>query len=187
MAKDKKTTSSVVPTVDNVVEILNDKMRADNVIAQQAMDLIKKEKDERLIEAIKRRVLKADYKTLKGLINLRAQRKRSEIDLESLRLKGNLKVLLTGFTVDDAFMEHNKCTSDTIELEIPDGKGGYSKKKVKKGDKIDPQINYLTYDSEITKVEDKIRKMLNEVDVQFREDIRVLQANYPNYYCFDWD
>lgn len=188
MAKEKeKTVVNEVMNADNVMDIVSKGNRADAVIVDKVLDDIQKEKDETKARAIKNRILKADYKTTLSLIDVRRERRNSELVLEKLRRIGNLKRFMLGFTVDDTFMQHNKCKTDTCELDVPDGKGGTIKRKFKKGEVVEPLIDYVDWDTLYSKICDDIADKRQEVDKIFRAEQQKVQASYGSYYNWDWE
>lgn len=185
--KDEKTVVNEVMNADNVMDIVNKGNRADTVVVGKVLDDIQKEKDERKASEIKNRILKADYKTTLSLIDVRHERRNSELVLEKLRRIGNLKRFMLGFTVDDTFMQHNKCKTDTIELDVPDGKGGTTKRKFKKGEVVEPLIDYVDWDTLYSKICADITEKRRENDKLFRTEQEKVRASYGDYYNWSWE
>ena len=170
--KEEKTVVNEVMNADNVMEIVNKGNRADAVIVDKVLEDIQKEQDETKARAIKNRILKADYKTTLSLIDVRHERRNSELILEKLRRIGNLKRFMLGFT---------------IELDVPDGKGGTTKRKFKKGEVVEPLIDYVDWDTLYSKICDDISQKRREIDRLFETEQDKVKASYGSYYNWTWE
>lgn len=187
MAKETKKaqTPAVVKehTVDNVVELADKKITAEDVMSKEVLEDIKKENDERTKNAMRSRYMQASYNRDKTLIDLRRRRSEDEITKKALILKSDLVDAMMGVDVTPEFMQHHGL-KDKTEGEI-DFIG--EKRKVKVGEHISPVINYVDYDKKSHEINDQIRKMSSDARKKHDDEMKKVRAAYGDYWSYDWD
>lgn len=186
MAKDaKKAQTPAVQehTVDNVVELADKKITAEDIMSKEVLDNIKKQDDERTKNAMQSRYVRAAYDRDKTLIDLRRRRSEDEITKKALVLKSDLVDGLMGVDITPEFMQHHGL-KDKTEGEI-DFLG--EKRKVKVGEHISPVINYVDYDKKSREIRDQIAKLSSDARKKHDEEMKKIRASYGDYWSYDWD
>jgi hypothetical protein len=186
MAKEKKTeTAPVVAnqayTVENVIDELKKGNLMDQTLTKQVKDKIKQEQDELKANELKERILKASYRRIRALLQLRARRRESEITKERLQRSEILEDKLSGFVLsEDKIKKHGgkdgKLTvgNETFEL---------GKEEVW----VPGTITTSEYDNMARDLSNDIRKKMSESDKELEENMKELRAKYPGYWRYDWE
>lgn len=149
--------ATTVATNDNIMEEIRNKNIGEASMVKIAQQQIKDEQDKRLIEDKKRKISEAMYINAKARLMLRARRREEAATKEYLTKTKELLDELTG-TVNEK--------GETVK---------------------EPTLTIFQYEDrrrEITKEKDKA---FAESDRQFREELKELRYQFPNYYSYEWD
>ena len=191
--KDKQGKTAVAPiTSENVMEVVRKGNLMNQVITKQVNDEIQKEKDERKATLLKNRILKASYRRLLKLIQLRHKRKINEITLETLKKAEILEDQLAGFILTEEKIKTHGGKNGVLEIEVL-GADGVTKEKqkfeLKEGEEIwvPGSITTVEYDQKSDELVADERKKVYEADRLLDKNTRELQAQYPSYYSYSWD
>lgn len=149
--------ATTVATNDNIMEEIRNKNIGEASMVKVAQQQLKDEQDKRLIEDKKRKISEAMYINAKARLMLRARRREEAATKDYLTKTKELLDELTG-TVDEK--------GETVK---------------------EPTLTIFQYEDkrrEITKEKDKA---FAESDRQFREELKELRYQFPNYYSYEWD
>lgn len=160
MAKETKTPATTEQNdfrVNNLVD--------ETKIVDAAMEQMQKEKDDKKIREVKDAVGMATYHNAKTRAELRARRREDDITKE--KLEGTKKLLerLIG-----------------RETEIKDGCLVPTKTKCK-----EPQLTPAEYKEEKQKLNEEIRKKIQESDKELNKDLTEIRNSYEGRYAYWWD
>lgn len=178
-------------TTDNIVDILHQSNTVKDGTLAKVNEKIKEEKDVRLQQKLKIRLLDSQYNEALSLLKMRKSRRDESIKLDELRIRGNMRRQLCGAVVDETFVKHNKLDESKkefdIELYSKDKKNKlvYEKTHVKVGEPI-PSIDWPTYDEAYSDLNDKLRTRQNESDAEYAKDKKDLDAYFGNEWGSDW-
>ena len=199
MAKDKKNGNeqkavAVVAqslTAENVMDNLHKGNLMQGVLTKQVLDDIQKEKDERKAEQLKSRILKASYHRIRRLIQLRARRRESEINLENLKQAELLEDSLAGFILTDDKIKKHGGKDGKLETEVIDDAGKKTKTsfELKENEEVwvPGSITIAEYDEKENELVADMRKKMAESDKQLQKELTELRNQYPSYYSYSWD
>lgn len=185
MAKEKKAEAPVANqecTVDNVMDTIRKGNLMDKALTTQVLDEIQKEKDERKAKDLKERILKANYRRLRALLQLRARRRESNITKEKLERSELLQDMLSGFELTPAKIQKhggkdNKITVDEKEYAYKEGETTW----------VPGTITIQEYDDKSRDISNDIRKKMCECDEVLSKELNELRAQYPGWWRYDWD
>lgn len=194
--KEKMTENHVVLTEENIVKELEKKNRMDTALTKEMISEIEKQKEDQKKRLVKERFLKATYQRDLSLLQRRFSKRKNEIALYKIRQSGRLVRLLTGFEFTEQILEYAKTKDDvfnietlnekdktiTLVVDIKDNKT----ETFKLGDEVPAVIDCVDYDSYITKLNDKIKKMTNEAEAEHNTNVAKLEMAYGDYYNCSW-
>lgn len=200
MAKKEENKKPVVITVDNVVEEAKKGNTLTADLRQKMEEELKDEKDKRILTEVKRRYAKIAYNVGIGQVNVRKMRAHEQVALYNIRQQGRLQRLLCGFEVTEQVInEYAKTPDDILELEALDEKKSVLKIKVLKedgktreekefkvGDNVPAVIDFTEFDKGLVKLNENLKKKMNEAEDKFKEEIKVIQQAAGEYWRSDW-
>lgn len=200
MAKEKNDKKPVVITVDNVVEEAKKGNTLTTDLRTKMEEELKDEKDKRIIREVKARYAKIAYNVGIGQVNVRKMRANEAVALYNIRQQGRLQRLLCGFEVTEQVVtEFAKTPDDILELETLDEKKNVLKIKVLKedgktreekefkvGDSVPAVIDFTEFDKALSKLQEKLRKKMNEVEDNFKDEVTVIKQAAGEYWRSDW-
>lgn len=193
MAKETKNQQEVATaiTAENVMDQVRKGNLMTQVITKQVEEEIQKEKDERKKEALKERVLKASYRRILKLIQLRAKRRTNDITLDILKKSELLEDRLAGFVLTEDKIKKHGGKDGILEIEVLDANDKKVKQtyKLEKGKEVwvPGSITCEEYDKQSDDLVAEERKKINESDQQLDKETRELQAQYPSYFKWHWN
>lgn len=194
MAKDKNKTqgSPATITTDNVMDSIRRGNLMTQVLTKEVEKQINDEKDERLKEELKGRLLKASYRRLSKLLQLRARRRESDITLESVQKSEILEDLLKGFTLTEEKIKRHGGKDGVLEMEVivnAEGKKEKQTFKLEEGKEIwvPASITMLEFDKMSDDLVSDARKKRTESDNQLDKETKELQLQYPGYFRYSWN
>lgn len=188
-----KNTAVVAPslTTENVMDNLRKGNLMESVITKQVQDEIQKEKDERKAQQLKNRILKASYHRLRRLIQLRARRRESDINLDNLKQAELLEDSLAGFILTEDKIKKHGGKDGKLEIEVvgDDGKKTKASFALKEGEEVwvPGSITIAEYDERENELVADMRKKMSESDKQLDKELQELRNQYPGYYSYSWD
>lgn len=148
-------------TTPEVEDKTMDQIRSNNIgeasLTVLANQQIKDEQNKRLVEDKKRKILEAQYINMKARLMLRARRREENATKTYLSETKELLDELTG---------------------IVDEKGNVTKQ---------PSLTIFQYEEKRREITKKKEKAFNDSDKQFRDELKELRYQYPNYWSYDWD
>jgi hypothetical protein len=161
-------------------------------LTKQVQEDIQKEKDERKAEALKLRVLKASYRRIQKLLQLRARRRENEITLDTLKKSELLEDSLSGFVLTPDKIKKHGGSENKLELEVIVNSEGAKEKRVfelKEGEEVwvPGSITVAEYDDKESELTAEERKRMRESDEQLTKELKELRAQYPGYFSYSWD
>ena len=164
MAK-KEETKTNVPADKNENEFRVNNLVDETKIVDAAMDEMQKEKDDEKKREVKNAIGIATYHNAKTRAELRARRREDDITKE--KLEGTKKLLerLIG-----------------RKTEIKDGCLVPTKEKC-----TEPQLTPTEYKEEKQKLNEDIRKKIQESNKELDKDLREIRASYEGRYAYWWD
>lgn len=192
---EQKTTAQLAVTtmtVDNVMDSLRKGNLMQMTLTKQVQEDIQKEKDERKAEALKLRVLKASYRRIQKLLQLRARRRENEITLDTLKKSELLEDSLSGFVLTPDKIKKHGGEGTKLELEVIINSEGAKEKRVfelKEGEEVwvPGSITVAEYDDKESELTAEERKRMRESDEQLTKELKELRAQYPGYFSYSWD
>lgn len=200
MAKKDENKKSVTITAENVVEEAKKGNTLTPELKQKMDEEIRKEKDEQIVREVKRRYAKIAYNVGIGLVNLRKMRAFETISLYNMRQQGRLQRFLCGFDVTEQVInEFAKTPDDVLEIERLDEKKGIliikmpttdgksrEDKEFKVGDHVDAAIDFTEFDKGLVKLEENLKKKMNEANSAHDEEMKVIKQAAGEYWSSDW-
>jgi hypothetical protein len=182
----KEQAAPVVASHNVSSENAMDFIRKSNLVSildtKQVKEQILKEEDERKQMELKRVILKASYRRLYALLQVRARRRESDITLDKLKKAEVLEDLVAGFILsEDKIKKHG---GEGAKLTV-----GETTYELKEGEEIwvPAQITVNEYRDKERELTSDTRKKMNESDTQLSKEIAELRTKYPSYYSYDWD
>lgn len=157
----------------NLVSILDTK---------QVKEQIAKEEDERKQSILKRTILKASYRRLFALLQIRARRRESDITLEKLKKAEVLEDQVAGFILSEDKIKKHGGKDGKLTI-------GDSTYELKEGEEVwvPAQITVDEYQDKERELTSDTRKKMNESDNTLTKELNELRRKYPSYYSYDWD
>lgn len=199
MAKDKKNeqpkkTAEVVVDSDNISKVVRNNNVPTVELTQQVYADIAKDKNDRLVEAVKSRALKSEYMRRRKLIQLRARRRENDITKEFLQKAEILQYQMAGFKLTPEHIAKMGGKDNKLELEIVvyDESGEAKKQKqtfeLKDGEEtwVPASITTVEYDDLCEKMKDEEAKAKSKADTDMRKDLLELESQYPGYFSYGW-
>ena len=162
---EKKETKTNVSAKENENEFRVNNVIDESKIVDAAMDEMQKDKNEEKKREVKNAIGVATYHNAKTRAELRARRREDDITKE--KLEGTKKLLerLIG-----------------RECEIKDSCLVPTKNKCK-----DPQLTPTEYKEEKQKLNEEIKKKIQESSKQLDKDLREIRSSYEGRYAYWWD
>lgn len=148
---------------------------------QQVKEQIQKEEDERRREQLKRVILKASYRRLQALLQVRARRRESDITLDKLKKSEILEDQLAGFILTEEKIKRHGGKDGKLVV----GDETYTLKD-KEEVWVPGQITVDEYQDKERDLIAETRKKMDESDKQLRKETSELQNKYPGYFSYDW-
>lgn len=189
MAKEKKNEqpkqAAVMPDHNVTAEGAMDFIKKSNLMSildtQQVKEQIQKEEDERRRERLKTTLLKASYRRMQALLQVRARRRESDITLEKLKKSELLEDQLAGFILTEEKIKRHggkdgKLTVGDVTYSLKDGEEVW----------VPGQITVEEYLDKERELIAETRKKMDESDKQLRKETNELQNKYPGYFSYDW-
>lgn len=188
---EQKTAQVATLTSENVMEHIRSGNLMTEAITKQVQDEIQKEKDERKAEELKKRILRSQYRRMVKLLQVRKRRAESNLTLETLKKAELLQDALSGFALTEEKIKRHGGTGDALELEvIVDAEGNKEKKafKLKKDEEVwvPGSITVAEYDQQENEIVNEERKKADEIEDNYRKEMRELEAQYPYYFNMTW-
>jgi hypothetical protein len=143
---------------------------------------IEKENDERKQAELKRIMLKAGYRRLYALLQLRARRREDDITLEKLKRAEILEDSVAGFELSEEKIKRHGGKDGKLTI-------GEETFELKKDQEVwvPATITPSEYADKERELNADIRKKMSESDTQLSKEIAELRKKYPGYYSYDWD
>ncbi len=163
----KAVATAVVSPEDNILDTIDKRNKVNLEISDSVKSELEKERDEKVKEKIKERMRKAQYQKELALLELRRDRELAKLKKERLHGKDALYTMLFGGIAEG----------------IEEKDGG----KYKKGDRIEPTLDYNLYDEKLRELDNKNAEKVREVNRTFSKYHDRLQEQHGVYWCFDWD
>lgn len=169
-------------TSENAMDFIRKSNLVSILDTKNVKEQIAKEADERKQEALKRVILKASYRRLSALLQVRARRRESDITLEKLKKAEILEDQVAGFILtEDKIKKHGgkegKLTVGDTTYELKDGEEVW----------VPAQITIVEYHDKERELNADTRKKMVESDSTLTKEMDELRAKYPHYYSYDWD
>lgn len=184
--KNKKQEETPVVAQNATTENAMDFIRKSNLMsaldAKAVKEQIAKEEDERKQIELKRIVLKAGYRRLYALLQLRARRREDDITKEKLQRAELLEDSVVGFVLTEEKLKRHSAKDGKLTV-------GDNTYELKKGEEVwvPASITPEEYRTKERELNSDIRKKMCESDEQLTKEITELRKKYPNYYSYDWD
>jgi hypothetical protein len=200
MAKNNNEKKPVVLTADNVIEEAKKGNTLTPELKEKMDQELKEENDKKIVSEVKRRYAKIGYNVGIGLVNLRKMRGYEAVSLYNMRQQGRLQRFLCGFDVTDQVINEFAKTEDNvlgfesldekksvlkIKMLAADGKTR-EEKEFKVGDHVPAVIDFTEFDKGLIKLEENLKKKMNEVDNSHVEETRIIQQAAGEYWRSDW-
>lgn len=152
---------------------------------------IEKEKDDRIKQQMKDRILRASYRRLLKLLQLRLRRAESNITLDTLKKSEILEDRLKGFELTEDKIKTHGGKDGKLSIEIINESGEKETKEFalpKKGEKtwVPGGITIAEYDDKFAELKNDEAKKFQEADSNHRKEREELENQYPNYFRYDW-
>ena len=199
MAKENKKNeqqgnNAAVADVDNISTLQRNGNVATVELSQKVYADIQKDMDERMIEQIKSRTLKAEYMRRRKLLQLRARRRENDITLKFLKKAEILQYQMAGFQLTEEHIQKMGGKDGKLELEIVKYVDGEAKKEkqtftLEKGKEsvwVPASITAVEYDELCGKMQDEEEKERTKSDNELQKDLRELENRYPGYFSYSW-
>lgn len=152
---------------------------------------IEKEKDERLKEQLKERVLRARYRRLSKLLQLRLRREEAKITKDVLKQSEILEDRVSGFELTEEKIATHGGKDGKLSIEILNEKG--EKETVefalpKKGEKVwvPAGITIVEYDDKAAELRNDESRRFSEADKDHRKHLEELENQFPGYFRYEW-
>lgn len=152
---------------------------------------IEKEKDEHLKEQLKERVLRARYRRLSKLLQLRLRREEAKITKDVLKQSEILEDRVSGFELTEEKIATHGGKDGKLSIEIINEKG--EKETVefalpKKGEKVwvPAGITIAEYDEKYAELRNDERRRFSETDKDHSKHLEELENQFPGYFRYDW-
>lgn len=194
MAKDKgnkQNKTAEVITSENVMDVVRNGNLIERSMTEQVRNKIKEEQDVRKAEQLKIRVLKASYRRILKLIQLRNKRRINDITLDTLKQSEILEDQLAGFILTEDKIKKHGGKDGVLEIEVLQNDGTKKKEtfKLKEGEEVwvPGSITVAEYDEKSEELVADERKKMRESDQQLDKDQRELQNQYPGYFSYSWN
>lgn len=169
-------------TAENAMDFIRKSNLMSALDAKEVKEQIAKEDDERKREELKRIVLKAGYRRLFALLQLRARRREDDITKEKLQRAELLEDAVVGFVLTEEKIKRHGGKDGKLTV-------GEETFELKKGEEVwvPASITPSEYRDKERELNSDIRKKMCESDEQLSKEITELRKKYPNYYSYDWD
>lgn len=169
-------------SADNAMDFIHKSNLVSILDTKQVREQIAKEEDERKQDILKRTILKASYRRLYALLQIRARRRESDITLDKLKKAEILEDQVAGFILtEDKIKKHGgkdgKLTIGETTYELKEGEEIW----------VPAQITVNEYQDKERELTSDTRKKMNESDTQLSKEIGELRTKYPSYYSYEWD
>lgn len=191
MAENKKNAPQTEGAQDDVMAIIRKGGLIKQAMTQEVKDEIEKEKDDRIKELLKDRILRADYRRLLKLLQVRLRRTEAAITKDILEKSEILEDRLAGFTLTEAKLKLHGGKDGKLSIEIINDEGTKETKEFalpKKGEKVwvPAGITITEYDEKFAELKNEESKRFAEADTNHRKCREELENQYPGYFRYDW-
>ena len=195
VAAEKAAPATTVVSSENIRESLDNASLGSIEMAKNALEKIKKDRDEKTQKEMMVRFQKASYRVDQGYLKLRRERDIEKIQKEELVHRDRLARLLMGWTVTEEKLNQASKAEDTLfEKETIDVKAktvtvvlpDKSKKTFKVGEEVPPVIDYVDYDTLFEKITENTRKQTQKADDEHNQYTKKLDAKYGDYWAPSW-
>lgn len=204
MAKEKKETTPVVITPENIVE----QRMAGNILTPELRKKMeeenKEQKDKNIIRETNRRISYIGFRFDSGMVELKRMRAMEGLALYNTRQQGRLMRFLTGFvateqiiseyaakTEDDVLkLEKADVKAGTITILIPEtdknGKVTTKEMTFKAGDEVPAVIDYFKFDEGLEILKKNIKDRQDAIEKQYVDDMTIIKKAAGEYWQEDW-
>lgn len=198
MAKNKDNKQDNKPAavvdVDNISKVTRNNNVPTVEVTQQVFADIAKDKNDRLVEAIKTRALQSEFMRRRKLIQLRARRRENDITKKFLQQAEVLQYQMAGFKLTPEHIEKMGGKDNKLELEIVIyDENGEPKKEKKTFELVDKEetwvpasITTVEYDDLSEKLKNDEAEAKRKSEVELDKDLKELEAQYPGYFSYRW-
>ena len=191
MAENKKNAPQTEGAQDDVMTIIRKGGLIKQAMTQEVEDEIKKEKDERIKALLKDRILRADYRRLLKLLQVRLRRAEADITKDILKKSEILEDRLAGFALTEAKLKLHGGKDGKLSIEILNDEGAKETKEFalpKKGEKVwvPGGITITEYDEKFAELKNEESKRFAEADKNHQDCRDELENQYPGYFRYDW-
>lgn len=191
MGKNEKAVPHVEDEKDDVMAIIRKGGLIKQTLTEEVEAEIQKEKDDRLKEQLKDRVLRARYRRLSKRLQLRLRRAEANITKDILKKSEILEDRLAGFYLTPEKLETHGGKDGKLSIEIINENGAKETKEFalpKKGEKVwvPGGITITEYDEKDAELKNEERKRFSETDENHRKEMDELENQFPNYFRYAW-
>ena len=193
MAKENSKAANAAAPSENkdVMEIIRKGGLMKQAMTKDVEQEIEKEKDDRLKEQLKDRILRASYRRFAKLLDLRLRRTEANITKDILKKSEILEDRLKGFDLTEAKLVTHGGKDGKLSIEVITEEGKKETKEFalpKKGESvwIPGGISLQEYDTMAADLVAEERKKFSEAADEDRKNRKELEAQYPGYFRYDW-
>lgn len=191
MAENKKNAPQTEGAQDDVMAIIRKGGLIKQAMTQEVEDEIKKEKDDRIKAMLKDRILRADYRRLLKLLQVRLRRAEAEITKDILKKSEILEDRLAGFALTEAKLKLHGGKDGKLSIEVLNDEGVKETKEFtlpKKGEKVwvPGGITITEYDEKFAELKNEEAKRFAEADKTHQNNQDELENQYPGYFRYEW-
>lgn len=191
MAENKKNAPQTEGAQDDVMAIIRKGGLIKQAMTQEVEDEIKKEKDDRIKALLKDRILRADYRRLLKLLQVRLRRAEADITKDILKKSEILEDRLAGFNLTEAKLKLHGGKDGKLSIEIINDEGAKETKEFalpKKGEKVwvPAGITITEYDDKFAELKNEEAKRFAEADKNHQREQEELENQYPGYFRYEW-
>lgn len=185
---------AAVVDVDNISKVTRNNNVPTVEITQKVFADIAKDKNDRLVEAIKTRALQSEFMRRRKLIQLRARRRENDITKKFLQQAEVLQYQMAGFKLTTEHIEKMGGKDNKLELEIVNyDENGEPKKEKKTFELVDKEetwvpasITTVEYDDLSEKLKNDEAEAKRKSEAELDKDLKELEAQYPGYFSYRW-
>ena len=191
MAENKKNAPQTEGAQGDVMAIIRKGGLIKQAMTQEVEDEIKKEKDDRIKALLKDRILRADYRRLLKLLQVRLRRAEAAITKDILEKSEILQDRLAGFALTEAKLKLHGGKDGKLSIEIINDEGTKETKEFalpKKGEKVwvPAGITITEYDEKFAELKNEEAKRFAEADKNHQKEQEELENQYPGYFRYEW-
>lgn len=191
MAENKKNAPQTEEAKDDVMTIIRKGGLIKQTMTQEVEAEIEKEKDDRIKAQMKDRILRASYRRMIKLLQLRLRRAEAEITKDTLKKSEILEDRLKGFELTEEKIKLHSGKDGKLSIEIINETGNKETKEFalpKKGEKVwvPGGITIAEYDDKFAELKNEECKRFTEANENHRKEQEELENQYPNYFRYEW-